>query len=65
MNRKDVMSDKISDPAPSPADAAPAPDPDNKNAPKNLDEWSARVLKNMTRMASDEEYRREITKRLS
>ena len=46
--------------------AAAATDPSgDKSAPKNLDEWSARVLKNMARMATDEEYRREIAKKLS
>ena len=46
--------------------ATAATDPSgDKSAPNGLAEWSARVLKNMTRMATDEDYRREIAKKLS
>ena len=30
-----------------------------------MDEWSQRVMKNMKRMSIDEEYRKEIAKKLS
>lgn len=37
-----------------------------KTPPANpIDEWSRRVMINMKRMSTDEEYRKEIAKRLS
>lgn len=60
------MSLKTDDHTSTPNDATPALDPvNNKSAPNGLEEWTVRVLRNMTRMATDEDYRREIAKKLS